>query len=326
MKYELEIRTTISPTPYFFRRIHYLAASLRTLRNPADHEIIVSVGGNAPRENLYRSQPWSNRYPILWRWVDPIAYTSRGYEATNCDRIWHMSRARFVMICDADVIFLRDFTELLNDMESSPAICGVMAHFPPFMPSPPLRGVGTERVSADAPASVYWQLLAQSFGIDNLALDYQYSGWGFLFTCAQHQFAPAYFNGGMVIGPSDLMEKMFAFYPAAAEAVEQVMATYFLPQLARTLAIYRTGIPRKALPVRYNFPNDPLYDENYPDELSQVSVLHYLRKEIIDKDTDFANPESCARLIARSDLRGSNELLRARLAELHDEVAGEEIS
>jgi hypothetical protein len=49
-------------------------------------------------------------------------------------------------------------------------------------------------------------------------------------------------------------------------------------------------------------------------------VFHYLRKEIIDRDTDFASPESCPRQIALSDLLGSNELLRARLAELYDEV------
>ncbi len=87
MRHYLEIRTTISPTPHFLRRIHYMAASIRQLGGKlADHEIVVSVGGNEEPENLYRTQPWSNLYPILWRWVDPKAYARHGLKATGRDR------------------------------------------------------------------------------------------------------------------------------------------------------------------------------------------------------------------------------------------------
>jgi hypothetical protein len=323
MKYTVEIRVTISPTPRFFRAIHYMAASLRAIGGLlTDHEIVVSVGGNSRRENLYRSQAWSNRYPILWRWVDPVAYAAMGYRATNHDRAWHMSRSRFVMIADADVIFLRDFSELLSSIETSPAVCGVMAHVSPFLQTPTL--VDPSAAAADSPASVYWRLLAQRFGITNLPLKYQYTGWKVMFEREGHQFGPAYFNGGMVLGPTDLMEEMLASYPAAEGAVDSVMDSYFRPQLARTLAIYRARLPHKVLPLRYNFPNDPRFDDAYRDELPKISVLHYLRTEIVDREKDFMDAKCSARFIARTDLRGTNELLRRRIAELHDTVVAEE--
>lgn len=327
MKYTLEIRTTISPAPFFFRRIHYMAASLRAIGGRiADHEIVVSVGGNSPRENLYRSQPWSNRYPILWRWVDPAAYARLGYQATNRDRASHTSRARFVMMADADILFLRDFAELLESIETSPAICGVMAHISPFLQLPrrtahlPLPA-GT---SAHASVEFYWRLLAESFGIADLPLENQYSGWNFMFAEEGHQFAPAYFNGGMVIGLSEHMDELCALYPAAEDAVDRVMESYFRPQLARTLAIYKAGLPRRVLPMRYNFPNDLGFDRMYPDELPHISILHYLREDFVHRDHDFKDLKSVARLIARTDLAGSNELFRRRLAELHDAVVEEE--
>ena len=120
MKYLLELRTTISPTPSFFRRIHFLAASLRDLGGAlADHEIVVSVGGGQP-ENYYRTQPWSNRYPLIWRPVDPEAYARLGYRAINRDRAAHLARGTFVMVVDADVIFLNDFSPLIDDLRADP--------------------------------------------------------------------------------------------------------------------------------------------------------------------------------------------------------------
>jgi hypothetical protein len=327
VKCTLEVRTTISPTPYFFRRIHYMAASLRAIGSRlANHELVVSVGGSSPRENLYRSQPWSNRYPILWRWVRPEAYARAGYRATNDDRAWHMSRADFVMIADADVLFMRDFTELLESIEDSPAICGVMAHISPFISMPPISPPWVEHVATDARPDVLWRLLGDSFGLHELPLEHEYSGWQCMFTTEGHQFAPAYFNGGMIVGPGDLMDRLFSLYPAAEAAVDSVMETGYRPQLARTLAIYKAGLPRRVLPVRYNFPNDPGFDAKYADELSNIYILHYQRTDVVHRDTDFETAESTARLVARSDLRGSNELLRRRLTALHATVVEEEMS
>src|SRR4029077_510714 len=147
MSSPLELRTTISPTPYFFRRIHFMVASLRALGGRlADHEFVVSVGSNDPRQNLYVTQPWSNLYPITWRWVDPKAYARLGYRATNRDRAAHMARGCYVMLVDADVMFCRDFSELLDELEVQPAIAGVMAHASPFSIPPEMAETHGHRI------------------------------------------------------------------------------------------------------------------------------------------------------------------------------------
>ena len=71
MKKLLEIRIPISPTPFFFRRVHFLVASLRRLGGALadDLEFTVCVGGDVDPYNLYDAQPWSTRYPVTWRWV-----------------------------------------------------------------------------------------------------------------------------------------------------------------------------------------------------------------------------------------------------------------
>jgi hypothetical protein len=323
MQHEFEIRTTISPTTFFFRRVHFLAASLRALGTRfADHEIVVSVGGIAPRENLYRALPWSTLYPIVWRWVDPAHYQAIGYRATNLDRAWHMSRAEIVMNVDADIIFLKDFSRLFDEIRASPAVCGVMAHLCPFHSPPPV--VTSIGLLPDSKPGTYWRLAASSFGLPDLPMEHQYGGWS-AFECSDdHRFGPAYFNGGMVIGPSDMMEELFAHYPAAEAAIESVFTSRHLPQLARTLAIYKRSLPYRVLPMRYNFPNWPSIDRAYPDELENACVLHYFCPDIVNRDECFESFDSIARFITRRDLAGSNEVLRARVAELFEVVREEE--
>lgn len=324
MKYLLELRTTISPTPSFFRRIHFLAASLRDLGGAlADHEIVVSVGGGQP-ENYYRTQPWSNRYPLIWRPVDPEAYARLGYRATNRDRAAHLARGTFVMVVDADVIFLNDFSPLIDDLRADPAIVGVMAHTSPFINPPDLTPDFAHRAAVAATDEDLWQMLAQHHGAPLPALDQVYSGWGATAKDPAHRLAPAYFNGGMVLGPAAMMEAMFAGYAAAESAVDAVMTSYFRPQIARTLSCLKAGLPCRSLPLRYNFPNDPLFERLAPAEAEAASILHYLRTAVVHRDDDFRDRESVERLVARRDLSGSNERLRQRIAELSETVLSEE--
>lgn len=324
MKHVLEVRTTISPTPFFFRRVHFLAASLRALGGAlSDYEIVVSVGGGA-FENYYRTQPWSCTYPLIWRHVDRSEYQRLGYRATNRDRAAHLSRAEFVMMADADVIFLRSFSELLARLRVAPAIAGVMAHMSPFTVAPKLRPEFASKPAHDGSDAGYWRLLSDHFETGELQLEHQYSGWGALSLDERHRFAPPYFNGGMVLGPGAMMDEMCALFAPAEHAVDAVMDTYFRPQLARTLACAKAKIPCVSLPVRYNFPNDTAFEAFHAAEAPDISILHYLRKEIIHRDDDFMDQSGVDRLIGRTDLSGANEMLRQRVAHLRDIVFAEE--
>ena len=249
----------------------------------------MSVGGDAHRVNLYRTEPWSNLYPILWRWVEPSRYASFGYEATNRDRYWHMGRAGLIMLADADVIFVEDFNDLLAGVEASPAICGVMAHRSPFVKH------------RERSPETWWRLLAEAFDLRELPFEHEHSGWQCMFNDGDYRRSPLYLNGGMIVGPVDLMERLFALMPAAADAVDGVIRSKFRPQLARTLAMHKGSLPGRELPLRYNYPNDERFEALDATELEDLRILHYLRKHVIHRDRDFMSTNDVTRLVARTE-------------------------
>ena len=306
----LEIRVPISPTPHFFRRIHFMAASLRRLRGAlADHEIVVFVGADEAARNLSEALPWSRKYPISWHWADREAFCRDGYWETSREVFRHATRARFVMCVDADVIFVRDFSELLTSLADSPAVAGVIAHASPFRNCVP---------------SQMWQRLADAYGVSLQDASYEHTGWGFMATHPDYRYTPAYFNFGMVLAPREMMAKISADIAAADEVVIKNLDTFFRFQIALTLAIQKHQLPVCALPLRYNFPNDHRFEQKYPEELRDIRILHYLRCGIVHREKDFDSLDRVAALIRRADLQGSNEVLRRCLNDLYPTIAKEE--
>ena len=306
----LEIRVPISPTADFFHRIHFLAASLRQIGGVlADHEFVVCVGGDENPVDLYEELPWSKHYPITWRWVDRERFRAESYWETSREIFRQRARGKFVMCADADVVFVRDFSDLIDRLERSPAVAGVIAHAPPFPKLPP---------------SEIWEKLCADYGVCVPPSIHEHTGWGFMVKAPEHRYTPVYFNFGMVVAPAALMDKVGEEIIAADHFVSERVTTFFRFQIALTLAMQKQRLASLALPLRYNFPNDPRFDRAYPDELTNVRVLHYLRCEIVHRENDFADLERVAAIIRRRDLVGSNEVLRKRLEELYPMVAAEE--
>lgn len=201
----------------------------------------------------------------------------------------------FILHLDADVLPIARFDELLT----IDALCGVPAHHSPFSP-------------------YLWTDLFVAYGLRPPVLDMPYSGFGAMFSDPAQAFGPAgYFNSGMVFGPRHLFERLA---PAFSEAVAFLRTTladlYWIDQLAFTLAAHAAEIPTHTLPLRYNFPNRPAFDKANPEELADVRFLHAMQTDVVDRDRDFASDVAMAALVARTDLQGSNEVLRRRVAEL----------
>ncbi|MEO6969355.1 MAG: class I SAM-dependent methyltransferase [Chthoniobacterales bacterium] len=308
MSVELEVRVPISPTPDFFRRVHFLAASLRQLeRSIGSYLLVVCVGGDVEPHDLYEAEPWSKNYPIIWRWANREKFRRDGYWETSREIFRQPMHGRIIMCVDADVIFVRDFSDLLQELLAAPAVAGVIAH------APPVRG----------PALVeLWPRLCAGYRVPLPPAIHEYTGWSFM---THDRMTPVYYNFGMVLMPAGLMAAVSAEMEPADDFVNANLETFFRFQIALTVAIQKAGLPSRALPLRYNFPNDPQFDARYPDELSEIRILHYLRCEIVHREENFRSLESVAALIARSDLRDSNEILRRRLAELYSLVEEEEV-
>lgn len=138
------------------------------------------------------------------------------------------------------------------------------------------------------------------------------------------RLTPVYFNFGMVVAPAEMMDKVGADIAGADKVVTEILNTFFRFQIALTLVIQKHQLPTRALPLRYNFPNDRGFDKKYPEELRDVRILHYLRCEVVHREDDFASLDKVAALIARLDLQGSNEVLRCCVEDLHVTIAEEE--
>jgi hypothetical protein len=306
----LEIRVPINPTSNFFRRVHFMAASLRHLGGVLrDHEFVVCVGGDEEPRDLSEALPWSKNYPITWRWVNRDRFRLDGYWETSREIFRQPARGRFVMCADADVIFVRDFSDLLDELDHSPAVAGVIAHAPPFGKKPPVE---------------MWEKLFKDYGITTPLSTYEHTGWGFMVNAPEHRYTPVYFNFGMVIAPAEIMNEISAEIASAEDFVNSTLPTFFRFQIALTLAIEKKRLPSRALPLRYNFPNDPRFDQRYPIELQQIRILHYLRCEIVHREKNFTDQGEVAALVGRADLRGSNEVLRRCVEELYPVIKREE--
>lgn len=319
----LELRTTVSPGESFYRRIHYLAASLdrlETLRSK--YRLVVSVGSEDKPVDLYEELPWSRHYPITWRWVDQQKFKEIGYRATNYDRAGFASGARHIMLVDSDVIFTADFPELFELVANRRVICGVMAHKPPLRP-PYFDSLFKSRT--DRFYRKWWARVFRCFDLEPPEESYMVSGWN-VEDSYHTKWSPAYFNGGMIFGPGEVMQEMLSYIQAADLAVNQLGDCAHQAQVARTLAMYKTGAQLEALPLRYNYPNDPNYDLSSPEELANVRVIHFLRRQIIHREKDFASRLSIQRLVGRKDLSGSNEVFRNLVSELQPKVESDELS
>lgn len=298
---KFEVRVPISPREDFFRRIEFLHRSLRACGGlTAQARLVVSVGDDIEPFDIADAQPWS-RDQVTWRWVDREAFRRDSYHATGLDRFKAKSDADIVLFADGDVIFVAGIDDILESLVHGPMIAGVIAHAPPK-------------------SDTDWDSLFTDAKIPPSRDAYQYSGWRLMCDHSAQQFIPAYYNFGAVFVPGNWLPMLGYVYERSISIAENAGFDFFKSQMALTLALYRLGLRRAALDPRYNFPNDPLFNSAYPQDLRDIRILHYLRTDIVNRERDFASPEALRVLIEREDLTGSNEVLRRTVQKLADQI------
>jgi len=87
------------------------------------------------------------------------------------------------------------------------------------------------------------------------------------------------------------------------------------PQISLPPTCSDLGLPTRALPLRYNRPNDPIADDRYPGDLGGIVFLHYLRTKVFDRQRIFVNRENFKSFIGL-ELSGSNRRFRQHVVEL----------
>ncbi len=292
----IEVRVPISPTPSFLNRTRLLAASIRRfypdtiVRAYVGQEIVTDADAARVREAF-------TGHDIGWEWVKGREFaawegTRSPYLATMNARWRTPADGTHVLIADCDILMADRIDELLT----TDAVQGVQAH---------IAALTNEQ----------WRYL---FAINSCkspsVYDHLYSGAGIMGPAGER--GPWYVNSGVCLIPREYFELMCPHYHSAVNVARSALRdSYWVDQLALAVAAAKAKVPVRTLPTRYNHPNQRAFDEAYPEELRDIRIVHYLRTDTIDRDRDFADLMAMRKLAQRTDLTGSNEVVRRTVAE-----------
>lgn len=291
----IECRIPISPTPSFLNQVLLLASSLRRFHPDAIVRVYIGQAGGATPEAVRLVNDAFAGHRIGFEWIGQREFDA--WEGTRSPYLATMNR-RFrlpvdgdhVLIMDADTIVTGPFDELF----AVEAVQGVMAHVAPL-------------------DNYSWGYLFEIAGCAPPEFRFPLSGGGIM--GPEGKLSPWYANSGMIWAPKHLFERLCQPYQEAINVISSAMSdTYWADQLAVALAVAKADVPVRSLVQRFNFPNQPAFDEAKPEELRDVRVLHYLREDRINRTRDFESVAALRQLVQRSDFTGSHEILRWAIA------------
>ncbi|WGW06055.1 hypothetical protein [Tropicibacter oceani] len=258
---------------------------------------LVCVFGDHQSETIpARWQPYFDRIEVHW---------AHAPGADNpCHAAQHNMRfdlldpgADLSLLCDADVAVMAPVTPLAQSLSEIPSLAGVIAHmhFPwGDRPRDPARD---------------WPELAQAVLGRDLARPYRYT----LMPADRPPETPFYINFGMFAGPPALLAAFHARDMELRPKVAAHLGEWWAPQVSLALTCADLNVPLRALPMRYNFPNDPRADRQYPDEMAQTVFLHYLRGQEFRREEVFAD-NSAFQAFLQKPMEGSNALFQRFVA------------
>jgi hypothetical protein len=296
---KLDFLISASPTDGFFGQIAFFRLALDALGGVYRNARLVAVFGDHESEQIpERWRGHFDRIDIVW--AHAVGADNPAHRAQH-DRRFEAIRhdADLAFLCDADVAPLRPFPELLAQLTQTPALAGVIAHlhFP--------RGELPREPDRD------WPEIAQAVLGAPIDRPYRYT----LIAPEEAPAAPFYINYGVFAGPPDMLRKFYRRDLEIRDRVADIVGHWWAPQVSVALTCADLDLPTTALPMRYNFPNDPVAERMYPGEANNIVFLHYLRKRFFDRSEIFAEPEAFDRFMEMY-LEGSNAGFQRSVATL----------
>ena len=305
---KLEFRICISPKPEFYSTVRLAAMSLRKLGPPYDSaRILVSVGDYADLESIRSANRWSEAFPVQWRTVSHEKFREFSSLATDHDRFIEPSDADVVIMCDSDLCPVERIDDLIGRIGESGrfAIAGLQAHFTPFHKD----AAGNE---------VAWRRIFAAAGLGEPRLSVQYSND----TADVMGRAPPYFNFGFVLFRREAFAAIAPIYESYVRITREATEPgfFFQTQIGLSLAIAAAKVDIELLSHAYNCANDDgpfaapeAFRLKSPDE---ISVIHYLRKNEMDRRSFLANRSFYKAFLAAPNLNRVNARLRDHVLEL----------
>jgi len=291
-----------SPNEGFFSQVAMFRLGLDALGGIYERARLVLCLG-APRASAIPPR-WNRHFrgiEVLWAPED--VYRSNGtggvfrYELLD-------AASDLSILCDADTFLMRPFTPCsLEHFVRSPAIRGVIAHYPP-----PLFDDAGHDYSPQGP-EWFWRFMGQQ--TLGAAVDFPHT-----YTLQEPASrTPFYVNYGAVIGNFDVLRRLRDELQWLLPRIRASLSNRFVGQIGVALGCLAGHIPSEAIPMRYNFPNDPIAERRYPEELANVVLLHYLRTNHFDRQRIFTSADSFQSFLSLN-LTGSDQAFQDRIREI----------
>jgi hypothetical protein len=303
---EIEFLICGSPTDAFYSQIAFFRLSLDRLGRQGRAARLVAVLGAGHCPPLpARWVPHFERIEV--HYADAADFRRQPSLAASDMRYTLLTPGcRCSCLCDADTTLLRPLpADFLDELARHPAVCGVIAHYP-FPVEVSTGGAGSaEGLYPGMPQDEAWDRVGEAIIGRPPARSFRYT----LLESDADTRCPFYVNYGLLAGPADLLRRLHRLLVRLQPRLEGLLASYYVGQIAIALAVDEGRLPVRALPMRFNFPNDRTADRLYPGELDQVVLLHYLRHVAFDRHRLFADPRAFAALFS-TDLAGSDGTFR----------------
>ncbi len=307
----LEFLMCGSPTDAFWSQAAMFRVGLDALGGAyASARQALCLGAPGEQSIPDRWRPWFERIEV--QWTDEAEYRERGGHAQN-SALYGMSdsSADLSIICDADTLLLRPLPdEFLERSTAAPAVSGVIAHYPP-----PLSAYPGTPVRSLAGADQLWDALSEEILGRPIVRPYGYTLLKGSVRAGER--CPFYVNHGFIAGPPGSIAALGDQVQQILPQVRGILDNDFCYQLAIPYALERAGIDHHVLPMRFNYPLDPVCDRLYPREVCDIRVAHYLRPELFDRHRIFAETEAFHRFMTLP-LVESNEVFRDAVRRLTD--------
>ena len=288
-----------SPNDAFFSQIAMFRLALDALGHLYSEARLVAVFGDTRITPI--PDRWKSHFEkIDVEWADPGKFERIGYRA-QCERRFEVFRsdADIVVSCDADTLLIRPFEPEVIAAARHGVLGGVIAHY--HFPWADTSG----DPSSD------WSKLSRSTVGQEIELPYRYT----LMDSESVENCPFYINLGFLIGSPQSMSVLYESYKSIVDGVFIIVNNYFYEQITVPLAVAKHKIPTTALPMRYNFPNDPIADRKYLAEIRQIRLIHYLRTELFDRQKIFASGDAFEAFM-KLELDGSNRIFQDRVRQI----------
>ena len=314
------ILVAASPTPAFYSQVAMLDLALRKQRWRRWHpDLHLYLGGH---RDAAADARWLPRVPgVALHWATDSDFARDGDWAQSDDVFRHAPEdADVVIAMDADTLPVADLEDVLEAVDEAGSVAGVIAHYPPV-----------PTVARDQPAdgSIFpsdqgvagnslreaWTRFAD--GLTDAPLSFRFAHT-LMATDAPdvHRLTPFYLNFGVVFFAGAVFRRVAERYLAMRpKLMDRMPDADFSGQVALTLAIADAGIPTRALPMRYNFPNDPIAEQMYPNELASVVVYHYLRTAAFNRHEIFVDATRYAQFLD-APLSGVDRCFRDAVEEI----------